>query len=89
MALQTLTCMRALPCVAAALLVLSSTAALAEDPSPAMTGVAHPSVEELAIPLERPKETQLATDTQTLEAICLMVEAAARANDLPLEFSRA
>src|SRR5882672_2103546 len=86
MALQTLTCMRALPCVAAALLVLSSTAVLAEDPSPAMTGVAHPSVEELAIPLERPKETQLATDTQTLEAICLMVEAAARANDLPLEF---
>jgi len=78
--------MRALPCVAAALLVLSSTAVLAEDPSPAMTGVAHPSVEELAIPLERPKETQLATDTQTLEAICLMVEAAARANDLPLEF---
>jgi hypothetical protein len=86
MAWQTLTCMRALPCVAAALLLSLTVAASAEDPSPAMTGVAHPSVEELAIPLERPKETQLATDTQTLEAICLMVEAAARANDLPLEF---
>jgi Transglycosylase SLT domain/SPOR domain len=86
MALQTLTGMRALPCVAAALLLSLMKAASAEDPSPAMTGVAHPSVEELAIPLERPKETQLATDTQTLESICLMVEAAARANDLPLEF---
>jgi hypothetical protein len=86
MALQTLTGMRALPCVAAALLLLLTKVASAEDPSPAMTGVAHPSVEELAIPLERPKETQLATDTQTLESICLMVEAAARASDLPLEF---
>ncbi len=86
MALQTLMGMRALPCVAAALLLSLAGAASADDPSPAMTGVARPSVEELAIPVERPKETQLATDTQTLESICLMVEAAARANDLPLEF---
>jgi soluble lytic murein transglycosylase-like protein len=86
MALQTLIGMRALPCVAAALLLSLTGAASADDPWPAMTGVARPSVEELAIPLERPKETQLATDTQTLESICLMVEAAARANDLPLEF---
>jgi hypothetical protein len=86
MALQTLTGMRALPCVAAALLLSLTEAALAEDPSPAMTGVARPSVEELAIPTDRQEETRLATDTQTLESICLMVEAAARANDLPLEF---
>src|SRR5258708_6433325 len=86
MVLQTLMGMRALPCVAAALLLSLTGAASADDPSPAMTGVARPSVEELAIPVERPKETQLATDTQTLESICLMVEAAARANDLPLEF---
>jgi Transglycosylase SLT domain/SPOR domain len=78
--------MRALTCVAAAIYLSLSNAASAEDPSPAMTGVAHPSVEELAIPLDRQQETRLATDTQTLESICLMVEAAARANDLPLEF---
>ena len=86
MALQTLTGMRALPCVAAALLLSLTEAASAEEPSPAMTGVARPSVEELAIPTDRQEETRLATDTQTLESICLMVEAAARANDLPLEF---
>jgi Transglycosylase SLT domain/SPOR domain len=86
MASPTLMRMRALPCVAAAIFLSLSNAASAEDPSPAMTGVAHPSVEELAIPLDRQQETRLATDTQTLESICLMVEAAARANDLPLEF---
>ncbi len=86
MALQTLTGMRALPWVAAALLLSLTEAASAEEPSPAMTGVARPSVEELAIPTDRQEETRLATDTQTLESICLMVEAAARANDLPLEF---
>ncbi len=86
MALSTLMRLRALRCVAAAMFLSLSNAASAEDPSPAMTGVAHPSVEELAIPLDRQQETRLATDTQTLESICLMVEAAARANDLPLEF---
>jgi Transglycosylase SLT domain/SPOR domain len=86
MASPTLMRMRALTCVAAAMFLSLSNAASAEDPSPAMTGVAHPSVEELAIPLDRQQETRLATDTQTLESICLMVEAAARANDLPLEF---
>jgi hypothetical protein len=86
MASPTLMCMRALICVAAAIFLSLSNAASAEDPSPAMTGVAHPSIEELAIPLDRQQETRLATDTQTLESICLMVEAAARANDLPLEF---
>jgi hypothetical protein len=43
-------------------------------------GIATPSVEELAIPQEKP------TDLGTREAVCLMIEAAARANDLPLEF---
>jgi hypothetical protein len=86
MALQTLRGMRALPCVAAALLLSLTGVVSAEDPSPAKTGVARPSVEELAIPLDRQQETRLATDTQTLESICLMVEAAARASDLPLEF---
>jgi len=86
LALQTLTCMRAPPCVAAILLLSLTGAALAEDPSPAKTGVATPSVEELAIPNGEQKDTQTAVDAGTRESICLMLEAAARANDLPLEF---
>jgi Transglycosylase SLT domain/SPOR domain len=86
MALQTLTGMRALPCVAAILYLLLTGAASAEDPSPAKTGVATPSVEELAIPNNEQKETQSTTDAGTRESICLMLEAAARENDLPLEF---
>ena len=86
MALQTLTGMRALPCVAAILYLSLTGAAPAEDPSPAKTGVATPSVEELAIPNNEQKETQSTTDAGTRESICLMLEAAARENDLPLEF---
>jgi len=41
-----------------------------------------PSVEELAIP--QPKATELESDTR--ESICLMIESAARASNLPLEF---
>ena len=85
MALPTLMGMRALPCVAAAALLFLTQAAAGEDASPAMTGVARPSVEELAMPPDG-HETETATDAQTRESICLMVEAAARANDLPLEF---
>jgi len=43
----------------------------------------HPSVEELAIPQAG---LQSAADPGTAEAICLMIESAARANGLPLEF---
>jgi Transglycosylase SLT domain/SPOR domain len=86
MALQTLMCMRALPCVAAILWLPLAGAASADDPSPAKTGVATPSVEELAIPNNEQKDAQSATDAGTRESICLMLEAAARANDLPLEF---
>ena len=32
------------------------------------------------------KPTELARETDTREAMCLMIESAARANDLPLEF---
>jgi hypothetical protein len=55
----------------------------AEDTAPAKTDVAIPSVEELAIP-QAPM--QGSADTGTGEAICLMIESAARANGLPLEF---
>jgi hypothetical protein len=85
MALPTLVGMRVLPCLAAAALLLLMQAASGEDASPAMTGVARPSVEELAVPADA-RETETATDAQTRESICLMIEAAARANDLPLEF---
>jgi hypothetical protein len=46
-------------------------------------GIARPSVEELAIP-RTPAEA--VADTNTREAMCLMIESAARAEDLPLEF---
>jgi hypothetical protein len=85
MTLQTLRGMRALPCVVVLLLSLTK-AALADDPAPAMTGVAHPSVEELAIPTDEQKGKPNAADAGARESICLMVEAAARDNDLPLEF---
>ncbi|SHL86265.1 Soluble lytic murein transglycosylase [Bradyrhizobium lablabi] len=67
--------------------------AIAEDavPAPSSGNVARPSVEELAIPLpenkgvlQKPADTARETDTR--EAMCLMIESAARANDLPLEF---
>jgi len=54
-------------------------------------GVARPSVEELAIPLdennaEPQKPPETAQDTDTRESMCLMIESAAKAQDLPLEF---
>src|SRR5271154_1441720 len=48
-------------------------------------GVARPSVEELAVPNTPSKPTD-PNQGDTGEAICLMIESAARANDLPLEF---
>ena len=66
--------------------------AMAEDAAPAAAvgEVARPSVEELAIRDERKGRAQQATDlareTDTREAMCLMIESAAKANDLPLEF---
>ncbi len=87
-------------CVAVAALLLPAWG-IAEEAGPAASGgeVARPSVEELAIPkdeskdqnksedkAEPPKPAANAPDTDTREAICLMIESAARANDLPLEF---
>jgi hypothetical protein len=62
--------------------------ASAEDASPG-TGYVIPSVEELAIPIDRnagPQKPETAGDADTREAMCLMIESAARANGLPLEF---
>src|SRR6267142_2134634 len=73
------------------MLLLPAAPANAEDAAPAATGVARPSVEELAIPPDETrdgsrKSAEAAGDTDTREAICLMIESAAKANDLPLEF---
>ncbi len=67
--------------LAAALLIAAVVAAGAEDAAPARHVT--PSVEELAIPQP---PLQPGADTGTAEAICLMIESAARANGLPLEF---
>src|SRR5215813_5919976 len=55
----------------------------AEDAPPPAPRYAIPSVEELAIP-QPPMQSP--ADSTTGEAICLMIESAARANGLPLEF---
>jgi cell division septation protein DedD len=75
-------------CIAVVLLLLPVPRAIAEDAAPAAAGgeFAKPSVEELAIPGEMQKTADNARDTDTREAMCLMIESAARANGLPLEF---
>jgi hypothetical protein len=93
MAVQTVIGWRAALCVVVLTLLLPATRAIAEDAPPAIVGgeVARPSVEELAIPgdenkggAQKPADTARETDTR--EAMCLMIESAAKANDLPLEF---
>src|SRR5882672_11518767 len=82
--------LRAALCVV--MLLLSATRAIAEDASPAAIGeLAKPSVEELAIPWDKIKggtwkSAEAAGDIDTREAICLMIESAAKAQGLPLEF---
>jgi hypothetical protein len=74
-------------CAALALVCSPSPRAIAED-APAGE-VARPSVEELAIPRDEnkpQKAAENARETDTREAMCLMIESAARAQDLPLEF---
>ncbi len=66
----------------AALALQSCAAAVADDVSPGAE-IARPSVEELAIPNAENKDTG---DAGTREAMCLMVESAARSNNLPVEF---
>jgi Transglycosylase SLT domain/SPOR domain len=71
-------------CVVAVTLLLPGRA-IADDETPAATGgrFVRPSVEELAMPREKPGS---AGDNDTREAMCLMIESAARAQGLPLEF---
>jgi transglycosylase-like protein with SLT domain/sporulation related protein len=69
-------------CVVAVL--LSAAPAVAEDPLPTTGRAVRPSVEELAIPQPKPADTARESDAR--EAMCLMIESAARAEGLPLEF---
>jgi hypothetical protein len=86
MAVQTVSGLRAALCVAVVTLLLPT--ARAEDAAPAKTDVARPSVEELAIPSDdkAQKPGDAARETDTREAMCLMIESAAKSQDLPLEF---
>jgi hypothetical protein len=93
MAVQTLIGLRAALCGVLLALLLPAGRATAEDAAPVAEGgeIAKPSVEERAIPADEnngaPQKTaENARDTDTREAMCLMIESAAKANDLPLEF---
>jgi hypothetical protein len=78
---------RAALCTAVLMLMLPAAQAAAEEAAPVRTGggIARPSVEELAIPEPRNPAGD-ARESDTREAMCLMIESAAKANDLPLEF---
>src|SRR5882724_11711606 len=84
MALQKVIGLRAALCAAAVMLSLPAVRAIADEASSAKTDVAIPSVEELAMPAQKPGENARETDAR--EAMCLMIESAAKSNDLPLEF---
>src|ERR1700676_1763691 len=92
-AMRTATQLRAALCIAVMALSQPLARAIADDTAPAAAGgnVARPSVEELAIPLPEnkavlQKSADSGRETDTREAMCLMIESAARANDLPLKF---
>jgi hypothetical protein len=82
--------LRAAICVIVLTLCLATGQGIAED---AATGgeVIKPSLEELdalqdASKSEPQKPAETAAETNTREAMCLMIESAAKAEDLPLEF---
>jgi hypothetical protein len=90
MTLRTVLDLRLALCIALALVCLPSARTSAED-APGGAEVVRPSVEELAMPKqeiggEAQKAAESARDTDTREAMCLMIESAARSQDLPLEF---
>jgi Transglycosylase SLT domain/SPOR domain len=85
MAMRTIVGQLAVSSAVVMTLLLPAAPAVAEDAAPAMTGggIARPSVEELAADPQKPGP---AADSDTREAMCLMIESAARAQGLPLEF---
>jgi hypothetical protein len=91
MAVRTVVGLRAALWIAVAVLSLPARV-VAQDAGPAEVGggIARPSVEELAIPPDdkggAQKGAETGRETDTREAMCLMIESAATANGLPLEF---
>ena len=90
MTVQAVIGLRAAICVIVVALCLATGQGVAED---AATGgeVIKPSLEELdalqdANKSEPQKPAETAAETNTREAMCLMIESAAKAEDLPLEF---
>jgi hypothetical protein len=71
-----------LPVLCVVLLTLWSSHLAAEEDAPAKTDIARPSVEELATqnPAQNPGESG------ARQSMCLIIESAAAANNLPLEF---
>jgi Transglycosylase SLT domain/SPOR domain len=61
-------------------------ASAADDTAPATTNVARPSVEELATTPAPQKSAETPGDSDTREAMCLMIESAAKSQNLPVEF---
>ena len=78
-------------CAASVMLLWAVTPAFAHDVAPAQTDVAEPGGEERASPTnenraDAQRRPAAARETDARESLCLMIESAARANDLPLEF---
>jgi hypothetical protein len=90
MAAQTVLALRAAVCVVSMTLLSVAAPAFAQNAAPAQTDFARPSGEELAITTDESKAgAQKPAETvrdDAREAVCLIIESAAKANDLPLEF---
>ena len=86
MRLRTVIGLRAALCIVLGVLSLPGAPVIADDAAPAAAGggIARPSVEELASTPQKPAEATGVSDTR--EAMCLMIESAAKAEELPLEF---
>ena len=89
MLVQTVFVLRA-ACVVSAVLLSGARPALAQDAAPVQTDVVQPS-DGRATPTEENKTSpqgpaETARDNDAQEALCLIIESAAKANDLPLEF---
>jgi Transglycosylase SLT domain/SPOR domain len=87
--MQKITTLPAL-CVVSAML-LAEVPAFAQDPAAVPTDAAPPSGREVSILAKETKGSpqkpaEAARDNNTQESLCLMIESAARANELPLEF---
>ena len=89
MTLRVVNGFRAALCAVAVVVSWSGVRAIAEEaaPAPSSTEAAKPASPDTG---ERPQDSvqkpQTAKETDTREAMCLMIEAAAKAQELPLEF---